>query len=173
MENIFSTQGNSALNPTRIKVVGAGGGGGNAVSRMVKAKLSGVDFWLMNTDLQALNSSGVQNRLQLGVETTKGLGSGGDPVTGEKAALEVKEEITKALENTDMLFLTAGMGGGTGTGAVPIIAQIARDMGILTVAFVTKPFIWEGRKRMAQAEAGIEKLKITLMQYWLYQMTNY
>jgi len=118
-----------------------------------------VDFWLMNTDLQVLNCSDVPNKLQLGVETTRGLGSGGDPSVGERAAIEVKEKITKALDNTDMLFITAGMGGGTGTGAAPIVAQIAQDLGILTIAFVTKPFAWEGKKRMAQAEAGIEKLK--------------
>ncbi len=162
MENIISnyTGGNQPnLNPTRIKIVGVGGGGGNAVNRMIKAKLSGVDFWIMNTDLQVINYSNVPNKLQLGIETTKGLGSGGDPSVGEKAAIEVKEEITKALDNTDMLFITAGMGGGTGTGAAPIIAQVAQDLGILTMAFVTKPFGWEGKKRMAQAEAGIEKLR--------------
>lgn len=162
MENIISNYdnaGRSGINPTRIKVVGVGGGGGNAVNRMYKAKLAGVEFWLMNTDLQVMNCSEVQNRLQLGVETTRGLGSGGDPTTGEKAAVEVKEEITKALENTDMLFITAGMGGGTGTGAAPIVAQVAQDLGILTIAFVTKPFVWEGKKRMTQAEEGIEKLK--------------
>jgi cell division protein FtsZ len=126
---------------------------------MVKAQLAGVEFWLMNTDLQVLTYSNVQNKLQLGVATTKGLGSGGDPSTGEKAANEMKEEITKALEGTDMVFITAGMGGGTGTGAAPVVAQIAKDLGILTIAFVTKPFFWEGKKRMAQAEAGIEKLK--------------
>jgi cell division protein FtsZ len=162
MENIVSSYtGNQRLdiNPTRIKVIGVGGGGGNAVNRMVNAKLAGVDFWLMNTDLQVLTYSNVQNKLQLGVSTTKGLGSGGDPSTGEKAALEVKDDIAKALEGSDMVFITAGMGGGTGTGAAPIVAQIAKDLGILTIAFVTKPFCWEGNKRMAQAEAGIEKLK--------------
>ena len=162
MENIISnyeSSNRSGVNPTRIKVVGVGGGGGNAVNRMYKAKLAGVEFWLMNTDLQVMNCSEVQNRLQLGIETTRGLGSGGDPATGEKAAVEVKEEITKALENTDMLFITAGMGGGTGTGAAPVVAQVAQDLGILTIAFVTKPFIWEGKKRMTQAEEGIEKLK--------------
>ena len=162
MENIISNYDNnrrSDINPTRIKVIGVGGGGGNAVNRMIKAKLAGVDFWLMNTDLQVLTFSNVQNKLQLGVATTKGLGSGGDPATGEKAAIEVKDEITKALDGADMVFITAGMGGGTGTGAAPIVAQIAKDLGILTIAFVTKPFCWEGKKRMAQAEAGIEKLK--------------
>jgi cell division protein FtsZ len=163
MENIISSFGNnnerSNINPTRIKVIGVGGGGGNAVNRMVKAKLAGVEFWQMNTDLQVLTFSEVQNKLQLGTSTTKGLGSGGDPTTGEKAALEAKEDITRALEGADMVFITAGMGGGTGTGAAPIVAQIAKDLGILTIAFVTKPFCWEGKKRMSQAEAGIEKLK--------------
>ncbi len=162
MENIVSGYGNNSTygpNPTRIKVIGVGGGGGNAVNRMVKARLAGVEFWLMNTDLQVLTCSSVPNKLQLGVTTTKGLGSGGDPDKGEKAALEHKEEITKALEGADMIFITAGMGKGTGTGAAPVVAQIARDLGILTIAFVTKPFKWEGKKKMAQAEAGIEKLK--------------
>ncbi len=163
MENIVSSYGNnnerSNINPTRIKVIGVGGGGGNAVNRMVKAKLAGVEFWQMNTDLQVLTFSNVQNKLQLGSSTTKGLGSGGDPSTGEKAAMEAKDEITRALEGADMVFITAGMGGGTGTGAAPVIAQIAKDLGILTIAFVTKPFCWEGKKRMAQAEAGIEKLR--------------
>lgn len=163
MENIISSYENDNnrpnINPTRIKVAGVGGGGGNAVNRMFHAKLAGVDFWLMNTDLQVLSCSDVPNKLQLGIETTNGLGCGADPSMGEKAALEVKEQITRALDNTDMLFITAGMGGGTGTGAAPVVAQIAKDLGILTMAFVTKPFSWEGKKRMAQAEAGIEKLK--------------
>ena len=158
MENFVSSYGNN-VNPTKIKVVGVGGGGGNAVNRMLKAKLAGVEFWLMNTDLQVLTPSEVQNKLQLGLTTTKGLGSGGDPEKGEKSALEVKDDITRALEGADMVFITAGMGGGTGTGAAPIVAQVAKDLGILTIAFVTKPFGWEGKKRMAQAEAGIEKLK--------------
>ena len=162
MENIISgsTPNNGPhVNPTCIKVVGVGGGGGNAVNRMLKAKLAGVEFWLMNTDLQVLTYSNVQNKIQLGSGTTKGLGAGGDPTTGEKAAIENKDDIMKALEGADMVFVTAGMGGGTGTGAAPVVAQIAKDLGILTIAFVTKPFSWEGKKRMAQAEAGIEKLR--------------
>lgn len=162
MENIVSSySGNerSHINPTRIKVVGVGGGGGNAVNRMINAKLAGVEFWLMNTDLQVLTFSKVEHKIQLGVETTKGLGAGGDPITGEKAALEAKDQITQALDGTDMVFITAGMGGGTGTGAAPVVAQIAKDLGILTIAFVTKPFAWEGKKRMAQAENGIDKLR--------------
>ncbi len=162
MENIVSGYDNnhmSNINPTKIKVVGVGGGGGNAVNRMIKAKLAGVEFWLMNTDLQVLTYSNVQNKIQLGSATTKGLGAGGDPSTGEKAAIENKDDIMRALDGADMVFVTAGMGGGTGTGAAPVVAQIAKDLGILTIAFVTKPFTWEGKKRMAQAEAGIEKLK--------------
>ncbi len=163
MENIISSYENDNnkpnINPTRIKIAGIGGGGGNAVNRMFHAKLAGVEFWLMNTDLQVLSCSDVPNKLQLGMETTNGLGCGADPNRGERAAMEVKEQITRALENTDMLFITAGMGGGTGTGAAPVVAQIAKDLGILTMAFVTKPFSWEGKKRMAQAEAGIEKLR--------------
>ena len=162
MENIISgsmPNNGPHVNPTCIKVVGVGGGGGNAVNRMMNAKLAGVEFWLMNTDLQVLSCSSIQNKIQLGATTTKGLGAGGDPSTGEKAAIENKDDIMKALECAYMVFVTAGMGGGTGTGAAPVVAQIAKDLGILTIAFVTKPFSWEGKKRMAQAEAGIEKLK--------------
>ena len=161
MNNIVSSFSNNQqdVSPVKIKIIGVGGGGGNAVSRMIKAKLSGVEFWLMNTDLQMLLASGAPNRLQLGVETTRGLGAGGFPEVGKKAAEEVKEDITRALEGADMVFITAGMGGGTGTGAAPVIAQIAKDLGILTIAFVTKPFFHEGKKRMRQAEEGIEKLK--------------
>ena len=162
MENIISgsmPNNGPHVNPTCIKVVGVGGGGGNAVNRMMNAKLAGVEFWLMNTDLQVLSCSSIQNKIQLGATTTKGLGAGGDPSTGEKSAIENKDDIMKALEGADMVFVTAGMGGGTGTGAAPVVAQIAKDLGILTIAFVTKPFSWEGKKRMAQAEAGIEKLK--------------
>lgn len=162
MENIISgsmPNNGPHVNPTCIKVVGVGGGGGNAVNRMMNAKLAGVEFWLMNTDLQVLSCSSIQNKIQLGATTTKGLGAGGDPSTGEKTAIENKDDIMKALEGADMVFVTAGMGGGTGTGAAPVVAQIAKDLGILTIAFVTKPFSWEGKKRMAQAEAGIEKLK--------------
>lgn len=162
MENIISggAHNNSQhVSPTCIKVIGVGGGGGNAVNRMIKAKLAGVEFWLMNTDLQVLTYSNVPNKVQLGTGITKGLGAGGNPTTGEKAALETKDDIMRALEGADMVFITAGMGGGTGTGAAPVVAQIAKDLGILTIAFVTKPFRWEGSKRMTQAEAGIEKMK--------------
>jgi len=163
MDNIVSNYDNnnqrSNINPTRIKVIGVGGGGGNAVNRMIKAKLAGVEFWLMNTDLQVLTYSNVPNKLQLGVATTKGLGSGGDPSTGEKAATEMKDDITRALDGADMVFITAGMGGGTGTGAAPVVAKIAKELGILTIAVVTKPFSWEGKKRQNQANAGLDKLK--------------
>lgn len=146
-------------NPTNIKVVGVGGGGGNAVNRMILAGLSGVEYWLMNTDLQVLSLAKTDKRVQLGATSTKGLGAGGDPTVGEKAAEEAQQEITQALEGADMVFITAGMGGGTGTGAAPVVAKIAKQLGILTIAVVTKPFAFEGPKRMKHANAGLEKLK--------------
>ena len=149
----------SPVNPTNIKVIGVGGGGGNAVNRMIKAGLSGVEFWLMNTDLQVLVDGQTKNRIQLGADSTNGLGAGGDPSVGEKAAEEAQQEITKALEGADMVFITAGMGGGTGTGAAPVVAKIAKQLGILTIAVVTKPFSWEGKKRSNQAAQGLEKLR--------------
>ena len=149
----------SPVNPTNIKVVGVGGGGGNAVNRMIKAGLSGVEFWLMNTDLQVLEYGQTKNKIQLGASSTNGLGAGGDPSIGEKAAEEAQKEITKALEGADMVFITAGMGGGTGTGAAPVVAKIAKELGILTIAVVTKPFSWEGKKRQNQAVQGLEKLR--------------
>ena len=145
--------------PADIKVIGVGGGGGNAVNRMIKAGLSGVEFWLMNTDLQVLEGGRTQNKIQLGAKSTSGLGAGGDPSVGEKAAEEAQQEITQALEGADMVFITAGMGGGTGTGAAPVVAKIAKELGILTIGVVTKPFSFEGKKRMNQALQGIEKLK--------------
>ena len=146
-------------NPTNIKVVGVGGGGGNAVNRMIQSGLSGVEFWLMNTDLQVLHNGKTNHRIQLGSSTTQGLGAGADPTVGEKAAEEATQEITQALEGADMVFVTAGLGGGTGTGAAPVVAKIAKQLGILTIAVVTKPFSWEGKKRQNQANAGLEKLK--------------
>ena len=146
-------------NPTNIKVVGVGGGGGNAVNRMIRSGLSGVEFWLMNTDMQVLVKGGTNNRIQLGASSTRGLGAGNDPSVGEKAAEEAQQEITNALEGADMVFITAGMGGGTGTGAAPVVAKIAKQLGILTIAVVTKPFTWEGKKRTNQANAGLEKLR--------------
>ncbi len=147
------------VNPTKIKVIGVGGGGGNAVNRMIKAGLSGVEFWLMNTDLQVLEYGQTKNRIQLGSKSTSGLGAGGDPSVGEKAAEEAQQEITEALDGADMVFITAGMGGGTGTGAAPVVAKIAKELGILTIAVVTKPFSWEGKKRQNQANQGLEKLR--------------
>ncbi|MFT4712859.1 MAG: cell division protein FtsZ [Candidatus Azotimanducaceae bacterium] len=141
-----------------IKVVGVGGGGGNAVEHMVKQDVTGVDFICANTDAQALHNLSAQTRLQLGENITKGLGAGANPEMGKEAALEDKDRIAEALNGADMVFITAGMGGGTGTGAAPIVAEIARSMGILTVAVVTKPFVFEGKKRMALAEAGIAEL---------------
>lgn len=151
--------GRAAVNPTNIKVVGVGGGGGNAVNRMIKSGLSGVEFWLMNTDLQVLEYGQTKNKIQLGAKSTEGLGAGGDPSVGERAAEEAQQEITQALDGADMVFITAGMGGGTGTGAAPVVAKIAKELGILTIAVVTKPFSWEGRKRQNQANQGLEKLR--------------
>ncbi len=147
------------ISPAKIKVVGVGGGGGNAVNRMIKSGLTGVEFWLMNTDLQILNTSICQNKIQLGPKLTNGLGAGGEPQVGEKAAEEAQQEITQALEGADMVFVTAGMGGGTGTGAAPIVAKIAKDLGILTIGVVTKPFSFEGKRRQNQAQQGLEKLR--------------
>ena len=149
----------SNINPTKIKVVGVGGGGGNAVNRMIRSGLTGVEFWLMNTDMQALSTGQTKNRIQLGSLSTHGLGAGNDPTVGEKAAEEAHQEITQALDGSDMVFITAGMGGGTGTGAAPVVAKVAKELGILTVGVVTKPFSWEGKKRMNQANAGLDKLK--------------
>lgn len=143
----------------RIKVFGIGGAGCNAVNRMVNDGVKGVDFYVCNTDLQSLNLSKCQNKIILGKEATKGLGSGGNPEVGQKAALETEDEIKKAIAGADMVFITAGMGGGTGTGAAPIFAKAAREAGALTVGIVTRPFDFEGRKRMDQANVGIEQLK--------------
>jgi cell division protein FtsZ len=141
-----------------IKVIGVGGGGGNAVMSMLESKIHGVDFILANTDSQALRDVKGATIIQIGSEITKGLGAGADPEKGRQAALEAKEELASAIEGADMLFIAAGMGGGTGTGAASVIAQIARDAGILTVAVVTKPYGFEGAKRMSHAEQGIEAL---------------
>ncbi|MCZ6488493.1 MAG: cell division protein FtsZ [Gammaproteobacteria bacterium] len=141
-----------------IKVIGVGGGGGNAVQHMVSAGIEGVEYICVNTDVQALKKMDVRATMQIGSSITRGLGAGADPGIGRQAALEDRERIQEAIEGANMLFVTAGMGGGTGTGAAPIIAQIARELGILTVAVVTKPFAFERAKRMAQAEAGIKEL---------------
>ncbi len=142
-----------------IKVVGCGGGGNNAVNRMVEAGLRGVEFIAVNTDRQALGMSTAQTRIQIGEKMTKGLGAGAVPEVGRRAAEESKEEIAQALAGADLVFVTAGMGGGTGTGAAPIVAEIARDLGALTIAVVTKPFGFEGKQRMKNAESGIADLK--------------
>ncbi len=141
-----------------IKVVGVGGGGGNAVNHMVDANIDGVDFICANTDAQALNNSRVRTLLQLGSNITKGLGAGTNPDIGRGAAMEDRDRIQEVLEGADMVFITAGLGGGTGTGAGPIVAEVARDMGVLTVAVVTKPFCFEGTKRMAVADEGVKEL---------------
>lgn len=146
-------------NFARIKVVGVGGGGNNAVNRMIDAGLRGVDFISVNTDKQALFLSKANTKIQIGDKLTKGLGAGANPDIGEKAANESRDEIAMAIKDADLVFVTAGMGGGTGTGGAPVIAQIAKELGILTVGVVTKPFMFEGRKRMQHAERGIENLK--------------
>src|SRR5688572_16795062 len=143
----------------RIKVVGVGGGGSNAVNRMVAAGLDGVEFIIANTDRQALHLNGAPNKLQIGAKLTKGLGAGADPNVGRTAALEDTEKLIEALDGADMVFVTTGLGGGTGTGAAPVIASLASELGALTIAVVTKPFKFEGKKRQLQAERGLEELR--------------
>jgi len=143
----------------KIKVIGLGGGGSNAINRMMEARFSGVEFIVANTDLQALRASAAPVKLQLGARLTLGLGAGADPEVGKNAALEDREQIKKLLDGADMVFVTAGLGGGTGTGSAPIVAATAKEMGILTVAVVTKPFAFEGRRRCQQAEAGLAELR--------------
>lgn len=143
----------------QIKVIGVGGGGNNAINRMVEGGLKGVEFLAVNTDKQALFLSKANMKIQIGDKLTKGLGAGSDPDIGQKAAEENRDEIAEALKGSDMVFVTAGMGGGTGTGAAPVVAAVAKELGILTVGVVTKPFTFEGRKRMVQAEKGIAQLK--------------
>ncbi|XP_010527634.1 PREDICTED: cell division protein FtsZ homolog 2-1, chloroplastic [Tarenaya hassleriana] len=151
----------SSFNEARIKVIGVGGGGSNAVNRMIESEMKGVEFWIVNTDIQAMRMSPVfpENRLQIGKELTRGLGAGGNPEIGMNAAKESKESIEEALYGSDMVFVTAGMGGGTGTGGAPIIAGVAKAMGILTVGIVTTPFSFEGRRRALQAQEGIASLR--------------
>ncbi len=141
-----------------IKVVGVGGGGGNGINRMIANGLTNIEFWAMNTDAQVLEMSATQNRLQIGQKITRGLGAGGNPAIGQKAAEESRDDIMAALEGADMVFITAGMGGGTGTGAAAVVADIARDLGALTVGIVTKPFTFEGRRRQQQAGQGLEAI---------------
>ncbi|MEM9290871.1 MAG: cell division protein FtsZ [Acidobacteriota bacterium] len=145
--------------PARIRVIGVGGGGGNAVNRMIAADLKGIEFIAANTDLQALHQCQASTKMQLGNELTKGLGAGSDPEVGRKAALEDADSIKELLAGSDMIFLTAGLGGGTGTGAAPILASLAKEIGALTVAVVTKPFAFEGRRRTKLADQGVEELR--------------
>ena len=142
-----------------IKVIGVGGAGNNAVNRMIEAEIKGVDFIAVNTDKQALQISKAKTKIQIGEKITRGLGAGANPDIGAQAAEETKSEVAEALRGADMVFVTAGMGGGTGTGAAPVVAAAAKEMGILTIGVVTKPFTFEGKKRLSQAERGIESLK--------------
>ncbi len=143
----------------KIKVIGVGGGGGNAVNRMISSDVSGVEFWTINTDAQALAQASAPRRLQVGQKLTRGLGAGGNPAIGQKAAEESREDIVAAIEDSDLVFITAGMGGGTGTGAAPVVAEVAKEAGALTVGIVTRPFLFEGRRRTTQAEEGIAALQ--------------
>ena len=152
-------KGNKLELKANIKVIGCGGAGSNAVNRMISAGLNGVEFWACNTDAQALDLSAAKNRLQIGSKLTRGLGAGGNPNVGTKAAEESREEIAAALAGADMVFIAAGMGGGTGTGAAPIVAEIAKENGSLTVGVVSRPFLFEGRRRSQQAEHGIQEIK--------------
>ncbi|MCC5896968.1 MAG: cell division protein FtsZ [Phormidium sp. GEM2.Bin31] len=146
-------------NEAKIKVIGVGGGGGNAVNRMIASELSGIEFWTVNTDAQSLVHATSAKRMQIGQKITRGLGAGGNPAIGQKAAEECRDELMAALEGADLVFITAGMGGGTGTGAAPIVAELAKEAGALTVGIVTRPFLFEGRRRSEQAKQGIEALQ--------------
>ena len=143
----------------KIKVIGIGGGGGNAVNRMIESGVKGVEFIVANTDLQVLNNSKAEKKIQIGATLTDGLGAGAKPEIGREAAVESKKELEEALTGADMVFITCGMGGGTGSGAAPVVAEIAQGLGALTVAIVTKPFTFEGKKRMENALVGLEELK--------------
>ncbi|KAJ7971550.1 Cell division protein FtsZ [Quillaja saponaria] len=160
-ESLGDTSRVSNYNEAKIKVIGVGGGGSNAVNRMIESSMKGVEFWIVNTDIQAMRMSPVfsENRLQIGQELTRGLGAGGNPDIGMNAAKESKESIEEAVYGADMIFVTAGMGGGTGTGGAPVIAGVAKSMGILTVGIVTTPFSFEGRRRAVQAQEGIAALR--------------
>ena len=151
-----------ALAGTKIKVVGVGGGGSNAVARMIIEGLTGVEFYILNTDVQALNASSVPNKLVIGSKLTNGLGAGSDPSVGRQAALEDTEKIIEILEGADMVFVTAGLGGGTGTGAAPVVASLAKELNALTVAVVTRPFSFEGARRMKAAERGLTDIAATV-----------
>jgi cell division protein FtsZ len=162
MEDLKFVMQEELLLGTKIKVVGVGGGGGNAVARMISDGLGGVDFYVLNTDVQALNASPVPNKLAIGSKVTNGLGAGSDPGIGRQAALEDTERIIEILEGSDMVFVTAGLGGGTGTGAAPVVASLAKELNALTVAVVTKPFGFEGSRRMKSAERGLADLAATV-----------
>src|ERR1700693_1377867 len=142
----------------KIKVIGVGGGGGNAINRMIAAQVKGVDFMVANTDVQALEASQAPVKIQLGTKLTKGLGAGANPEIGRRAALEDTEKIIEALEGSDMIFINAGLGGGTGSGAAPVVASLGRGLGAVSVAVVTKPFAFEGKRRMMQAEHALQEL---------------
>jgi cell division protein FtsZ len=156
---MFELSDKDLVSTAKIKVIGIGGAGGNAVNTMISYNLRGVEFITANTDAQALGASASAIKIQLGAEVTKGLGAGSDPDIGRQAALETREMLRENLQGSDMVFITAGLGGGTGTGGAPIAAEIAREMGALTVAVVTKPFLFEGKKRNGQAEVGIAELR--------------
>ena len=160
-------------NLAKIKVIGVGGGGGNAVNTMISSSLHGVDFINANTDSQALGVSNSPIKIQIGTQITKGLGAGSNPEIGRQSALESRDEIKPYLEGADMIFITAGMGGGTGTGATPVIAEIARECSILTIAVVTKPFQFEGKKRNIQAEEGIAQLRETVDTLIVHEQYGY
>ena len=162
MDDLKYEIADESANGTRIKVIGVGGGGCNAVARMVQEGLAGVEFYAMNTDLQALSSCQVPNKLQLGVKMTNGLGAGSNPEIGRQAALENTDRIVEMLQDAEMVFVTAGLGGGTGTGAAPVVANLAKELGALTVAVVTKPFGFEGPRRMRLAEEGLGMLASTV-----------
>jgi cell division protein FtsZ len=159
MFEITSNEGVEMQQGAKIRVVGIGGGGSNAVNTMIKAGLSGVEYIVCNTDSQSLNASLAPTKVQLGADVTKGLGAGANPEVGRKAALDEYEKLSEVLDGADMVFITAGMGGGTGTGAAPVVAKLAKELGALTVGVVTKPFLFEGKKRFRQAEAGIQVLE--------------
>jgi cell division protein FtsZ len=156
---MFELEEDQSAQTARMKVVGVGGGGGNAVNRMIDERLAGVEFISVNTDAQALSHSKSDHRVQIGKKLTRGLGAGARPEIGRQAIEENKDEVLHAIQNSDLVFVTCGMGGGTGTGAAPMVAQLARDIGALTVGIVTKPFLFEGRKRMRQAEMGIAEMR--------------
>lgn len=162
MEDLKFVMQEETMASTRIKVVGVGGGGSNAVARMVSEGMGGIDFYILNTDIQALNASSVANKLAIGAKVTSGLGAGADPNVGRQAALEDTERIIELLEGADMVFVTAGLGGGTGTGAAPVVASLSKELGALTVAVVTRPFAFEGARRMKAAERGLADLTSTV-----------